>query len=37
VKLARICNKKLDEAEAKVQILMGEEKDVSLETFEVKD
>ncbi len=37
VKLARICNKKLDEAEAKVQILMGEEKDLSLETFEVKD
>jgi exodeoxyribonuclease VII small subunit len=37
VKLARVCNKKLDEAEAKIQILMGDENDAVVETFEVND
>ena len=37
VKLARICNKKLDEAEAKIQILMGDENNAVVETFEVND
>lgn len=34
VKLARFCNNKLDQAEAKIEIMLNE---VQIETFEVKD